>query len=289
MMTDNRTTHNFGYPPATWRLILDLPARGAWNMAVDEALLESAGRGEVPPTLRLYGWEPACLSLGYAQPLTDVDEGRLAAQGWDVVRRPTGGRAILHVDELTYSVTGPVHEPRLAGDILTSYQRLSGAILHALELLGLAVRAEPQAGAANGTTVQPVCFEVPSHYEITFGGKKLVGSAQARRKEGVLQHGTLPLHGDLKRITEALTFENETERAAAAERLLARATTVETALGRKVTWQEAAAAFGAAFSLHLNLTLVQDILTPAEIERARELVTTRYATLERGTEEKAHE
>lgn len=282
MMENKSTGNSSGYPPATWRLISDAPASGAWNMAVDEALLESAGRGDALPTLRLYDWQPACLSLGYAQPLSDVDEGRLAKRGWEMVRRPTGGRAILHVDELTYSVTGPAHEPRLAGDILTSYQRLSGAILHALELLGLAVRAEPQAGAANGTTLQPVCFEVPGHYEITFGGRKLVGSAQARRKEGVLQHGTLPLHGDLTRITDALAFESEADRAAAAGRLLARAITVEAALGRNVSWQEAAAAFGAAFSDRLNLTLQPGQLTAAERARAEELTATRYAQLERG-------
>lgn len=271
---------SYQFFPSTWRLILDPPAPGAWNMAVDEALLESAGRGDGLPTLRLYDWQPACLSLGYAQPLNDVDLGRLAASGWEVVRRPTGGRAILHGDELTYSVTGPTHEPRLAGDILSSYQRLSAAILNALERLGLAVRALPQAGSPNGAA-QPVCFEVPSHYEITFGGKKLVGSAQARRKHGVLQHGTLPLHGDLTRITRALAFENEQARAAAAARLLERAATVESALGRRVAWRVAADAFQEAFAAVLNLTFEQDELSAAERERARELVETKYASPER--------
>ena len=102
----------------TWRLIITPPARGAWNMAVDEAILEHAGRGEVLPTLRLFAWEPPCLSLGRAQPFTDVDTERLQARGWDVVRRMTGGRAILHTDELTYSVSGPVDEPHLAGSLL---------------------------------------------------------------------------------------------------------------------------------------------------------------------------
>jgi lipoate-protein ligase A len=250
-------------------------------MAVDEALLESAGRGDSPPTLRLYDWRPACLSLGYAQSLDDVDMPRLAAHGWEVVRRPTGGRAILHVDELTYSVTGPAEEPRLAGDVLASYRRLSAAILGALERLGLAVSAMPEAEGGNGAAAQPVCFEVPSHYEITFGGKKLVGSAQARRREGVLQHGTLPLHGNLARITEALAFESEEARAAAAARLLERAATVESALGRPVPWRVTADAFREAFAATLNLTFAEGDLTPAERARARELLESRYTSPER--------
>ena len=84
------------------------------------------------PTLRLYAWEPACLSLGHAQPFADVDMARLKAHGWDVVRRVTGGRAILHTDELTYSVTGSAEEPVLAGGVLESYNRLAQALLFAI-------------------------------------------------------------------------------------------------------------------------------------------------------------
>jgi lipoate-protein ligase A len=90
-----------------WRLLITPAARGAWNMAVDESILEHIGRGASLPTLRLYAWTPACLSLGHAQPIADVDMQRLQQHGWEVVRRATGGRAILHTDELTYSVIAP--------------------------------------------------------------------------------------------------------------------------------------------------------------------------------------
>ena len=112
-----------------WRLIIGAPARGAWNMAADEAILEHVGRGETIPTVRLYAWEPACLSLGHAQPFADIDLDRLRAHGWEMVRRPTGGRAILHTDELTYSVIAPNTEPRVTGSILESYNRLASALL----------------------------------------------------------------------------------------------------------------------------------------------------------------
>ncbi|HEY3477012.1 MAG TPA: hypothetical protein VGK56_20505, partial [Anaerolineales bacterium] len=119
-------------------------ARGAWNMAVDEAILEQtrAGEGAFVPTLRLYAWDPACLSLGHAQPFADVARDRLEQRGWEVVRRPTGGRAILHVDELTYSVIGSAEEPVLAGGVLESYNRIAQALLAAVRNLGLPVEVK---------------------------------------------------------------------------------------------------------------------------------------------------
>ena len=261
----------------TWRLLLTPPARGAWNMAVDEALLESVGRGASLPVLRLYAWQPPCLSLGYAQPFTDVDLPRLKERGWELVRRPTGGRAILHTDELTYSVIAPPDEPRLAGTLLESYNHLAQALLAALRLLGLPVEMQERSAASQAGNTNPVCFEAPSTYEITVGGKKLVGSAQARRKEGILQHGSLPLSGDLARITQALVFPDEAARARAAERLLARAATVESVLGRPVAWEEAAQAFTAAFHETLNLDLQRRSLTPDEEARAEELAESKYA------------
>lgn len=259
----------------TWRLISTPPARGAWNMAVDEAILEHVECGKVLPTLRLYAWDPPCLSLGRAQPFTDVDTQRLQTHGWDVVRRMTGGRAILHTDELTYSVTGTIHEPNLAGSLLESYNRLAGALLAAVQELGLLV--EMKEGKADNGIANPVCFEVPSTYEITVNGKKLIGSAQARRKEGVLQHGSLPLTGDLTRICRALVFPDEAAREAAMERLLARATTVESVLGREVAWETAAQAFVRAFEAQLGLKLEAGKLSESELGRAKELVSEKYA------------
>ncbi len=250
-------------------------------MAVDESVLEHVGRGESSATLRLYAWEPACLSLGHAQPFADIDVDRLQAHGWEMVRRPTGGRAILHTDELTYSVIGPANDPRLAGSILESYNRLACALLNAAHSLGLDARSAPLsaelAGAGKHGSAHPVCFEVPSAYEITVDGKKLIGSAQARRKEGVLQHGSLPLTGDLGRITEGLVFPDDAARQDAAQRLLARATTVESVLGRVVSWDEAAQALTRGFEQELGLRFQVDSLSDSEQRRAGELVEQKYS------------
>ena len=259
----------------TWRLLITPPASGAWNMAVDEALLQAIGRGASLPVLRLYAWQPACLSLGQAQSFKDVDLPRLHAQGWQVVRRMTGGRAILHTDELTYSVIAPPDEPRVQGSVLESYSRLARALLAGVRTLGLPVEMEANAAPA-GPAAGPVCFEVPSAYEIVSAGKKLIGSAQARKREGVLQHGSLPLYGDLRRITQALVYPDEAARQLAVHRLLAHATTFEAASGHTVDWDTAAQAFVNAFENELGLQFERTELSPDERAATEELVQKKY-------------
>ncbi len=265
------------YQKTTWRVIEHAPAQGAWNMAVDETILESVYSGDSPPTLRLFGWKPACLSLGHAQPFSEVNQQSLKAHGWEVVRRPTGGRAILHVDELTYSVIAPETEPRVSGGVLESYLRLSEALMEALKLMGLKPEAKKEKALQRPDKANPVCFEVPSYYEITVDGRKLIGSAQARRKEGILQHGTLPLYGDLGRIIEALNFDHPENKARANTRLFDHATTVERVLGKKLTWDEASQAFQQAFENTLNLELKPGSLTKQESLKAQQLVDEKYA------------
>ncbi len=269
------------YPPAHWRLLLSPLADGPTNMALDEAILLSVATGDVPPTLRFFRWSPPCLSLGYAQPVGEVDPERLRRFGFDLVRRPTGGRAILHTDELTYSIAAPADEERVHGGVVESYRHLSAGLRRGLEHLGLEVRAdkeyserEKHAVAARG----PVCFEVPSNYEITAGDKKLVRSAQVRKQGGVLQHGTLPLTGDVARICEGLKFDSEADRQRAQARVRQRATTVAEVLQREVSWDEAAAAMTRGFAEALNLTLDEGALTPAEIELAAKLREEKYAS-----------
>lgn len=273
------------YLPATqWRLLRHPAKSGAWNMAVDAAILENVIAGQSSPTLRFYDWDPACLSLGFAQLFADVDEAALTAHGWHVVRRPTGGRAILHTDELTYSVIGPSDEPRLVGGVLESYKRLSEGLMRSLLLLGLPVERQPMRGVEEprpgngfGALDNPVCFEVPSDYEITLKGKKIIGSAQARKKGGVLQHGSLPLFGDIARITEILRYPSEDSRSQAAERVRARAATVEEGLGRRISWEEAGDAFVRGFSETLNIEFVEADLSEMEKLAAERWMAERYA------------
>ncbi len=248
---------------------------GPYNMACDEAILEAVAAGYSPPTLRFYGWQPACMSLGFRQSWQVIDVDFCRSVGWDIVRRPTGGRAILHIDELTYSVCAPVGEPRVKGGVLESYHRLSEAILAGLKELGL----EPAKANIDPSLLKndgPACFDVPSNYEITVNGHKLVGSAQVRKQGVVLQHGTLPLFGDITRIVEALVFESVDQRQELIEQLKRRAITLETSLDQPLSFDEVAGKMRKGFEQALNLSFNQSALSLSEQKRAEELIASKY-------------
>jgi lipoyl(octanoyl) transferase len=270
---------SLAYPPAQWRLLLERePRTGAWNMALDEAIMDAVAEGAAPPTLRLYQWAPPCLSLGRRQPLEGVDLAQLHADGCDAVRRATGGWAILHTDELTYSVALTPDDPRANGPILDAYRKLSAGLVAGLGLLGVAAQMKP--ASAGGThNLTAACFEIPSAYEITAQGRKLIGSAQARPNGRVLQHGSLPLVGDIARVTRYLTFADAAQRAALASHLRERAATLSAVAGRAIPFAEAADAMARGFAQALNVTLTPAAPTPAELRRAEALVAEKRAEM----------
>lgn len=244
-------------------------------MALDEAILEAVGEHRVPPTLRFYAWNPPCLSLGYAQAVDDADRAALAREGWDLVRRPTGGKAILHMDEITYSIAAPTDHAVFANGVLPSYKRISLALISGLEKMGMLPElhdAEPPAAGSN-----PVCFQNPSAFEITVEGKKLVGSAQLRRARGILQHGSLPLQGQLSRICLALLYAGEHARQQAMREIGQHAITVESVLGDRITWEETARLLAAGFEETLKLRFSRQELSEPEINRAHEILKNRYS------------
>lgn len=250
-------------------------------MAIDEAILTAVAEGEAPCTLRFFAWEPPCLSIGYNQATDEVDITQCQQAGLDVVRRPTGGRAILHTDELTYSIVAPQGEPRVAGGVVESYRRLSAGLVRGLRLLGVDVA---QAEAGHGTVaptgqdaeVSAACFDAPSAYEVTAGGKKLVGSAQVRRREAVLQHGSLPLQGDVTRICHYLVVISEEQRQALRRELRARATSLEQVLGRVVPFAQVVKALVKGFSEALNLHLESGELSEHELALAQQFRREKY-------------
>jgi lipoyl(octanoyl) transferase len=267
------------YPPARWRLIVDTDMRtGAENMALDEAIMEAVASGDSPPTLRFYQWAPPCLSLGKRQRLDGVDLAACRANGLDVVRRATGGWAILHTDELTYSVELRPDDPRVSGAILDTYRTLSQGLIAGLRFLGADAEMNPVIpGGAQNTSA--ACFEVPSAYEITLGGRKLIGSAQTRQAGKVLQHGSLPLHGDIARVARYLTFASEQEREALATHLRERATTLSDALGHSTPFSAAARAMARGFAEALNVDLTTGKPSAGERAAARRIHDHKLAEL----------
>ncbi|MGD2200525.1 MAG: biotin/lipoate A/B protein ligase family protein [Candidatus Bathyarchaeota archaeon] len=259
-------------PHATWRLLDTGISDGATNMAIDEAIMKAVAEGRSPPTLRFYGWSPPCVSIGYAQSLQDeIDLDLCREKGYSWVRRPTGGRAILHIDELTYSVVAPRGEVRVAGDIITSYRKLSTGLVEGLRSLTSKVFQADRIFPDGEIEKSAACFDVPSHYEVTALGRKLVGSAQVRRRGVVLQHGALPLKGDVSRLVEVLAL-SEPEREALRVKLLQRAIALDEAVGREITYDEATKAISLGFSQALNLKLEPASLSPHERELANQLI-----------------
>jgi lipoate-protein ligase A len=268
-----RETASYNRFVTDFRLIRSAPAMGSENMALDEAILEAVESGRSPPTLRLYAWDPPCLSIGYAQSSAVVDSDRMAAAGWDLVRRPTGGKAILHTDELTYSIIGRARDPLFAGGVVPSYERLSAGLVAALAEFG----AQPQVHSGNSENGDnPICFEVPGVHELTVNGMKLIGSAQLRHARGVLQHGSLPLAGDIGRICQILKYDRDSNRGLAAESVRRKATTLEQAIGHAVDWRAAADAMATGFRSALGLELQLAEPSSEERERAAELRQSRY-------------
>lgn len=187
--------------PETWRLITTWGADAAFNMGLDEALLES---DESPPTLRFYSWSPATLSLGYFQRFDDVPA---ASQAKVVVRRITGGGAIHHVNELTFSITAPLDHPLYRGSLPESYARVHFAIQRALSELGVDAAPRGKATLASDRCDTGMCFHCSTEMDLVWSGRKGVGSAQRRKKGRVLHHGSIklgtsPLEGEIATVRD---------------------------------------------------------------------------------------
>lgn len=258
---------------ATWRLILEpCPKPGPLNMATDEAILRAVATGSAPPTLRLYGWSPPALTLGRGQPYTDADQAALKADGITLLRRATGGTAVFHADELTYTIAAH-SDGGIASGVVESYQGLSIALIYALEKLGLkhAIAREHAENRDSRVDRDPVCFVAPSDYEITVGSRKLVGSAQMRIRDGILQHGSLFLAGDITRICRYLSTHPTPEH------VHAHALTLHEALGHAVPWDDVAQAIIEGFSATLKLNLITGPLLPEEHKDIERLLANKYA------------
>ncbi len=175
-----------------WRLILDPPLSGKENMEKDLELMDEVATGECPPTLRLYQWTPPAVSIGYFQDENEVVDMKSCREaGIDVVRRPTGGRAVLHDQELTYSIIVPEAHPFInKGGVVDAYRSISRGIVTAFNLLDIVAVLTPEDKNRAGLSPGP-CFDSSTAYEIQVDGRKVVGSAQLRRDGIILQHGAI--------------------------------------------------------------------------------------------------
>jgi lipoyl(octanoyl) transferase len=234
-----------------WRSWLDAPASGVRNMAVDHALAEACVASQ-EGVLRFYRWASPTISLGRNEPAQGLYDASAAdAQGVDFVRRPTGGRAVLHDCELTYAVACPLHD--LDG-LRTLYRRVNEGLASGLRSLGAEVDLHVSQNRAPSPADGP-CFRAPVSDEVTWAGRKLVGSAQVRLGRAVLQHGSLIVEGD-QSLVSILKGEDPDERPA----------TLAEALGRVPRWEELSEALRGGISEVVGGTWVPGVMS--EVERS---------------------
>ena len=251
----------------TWRLIEDGACGGRLNMATDRAILTACGEGKAPPTLRLYGWAEPTLTVGYAQNSDrDVDMTRCLALGIPVVQRPTGGRALLHDKELTYSLVAPIPHPRFPANLRDSFCVVSKALILSLSELGIcdAKMTKPERALANGRS--PSCFSTLNHHEITVKNKKLIGSAQRRTSRSFLQQGSLWIDCDRDRMNSLFQFDTLKSQEANLEILRHATVSLNQLCKREVEYHEVALAFQIGFQNTFPISWRCGKLSPYEIE-----------------------
>jgi lipoate-protein ligase A len=264
--------------PTDWRLIWSGHLSAADNMGVDEAIFESVAAGETPPTLRIYGWTPPGVSLGYFQALEPgVNLNAVRHHGYGLVRLPTGGRAIIHHHEVTYSVCIRLADLTGGHSVLQSYRAISRGIEAGLTLLGVSASIPGRRATTHekGRELPTVCFAKAGGGDMLVDGRKIVGSAQMRRDGAVLQHGSIPIRIDLEEHLEILGGEG-TDVEAEQRALRQAACGVADAIGREVSFEELAHSIAAGFAQVLACNPVQADLTPHEQARATELVAAKY-------------
>lgn len=232
-------------------------------MAVDRAILDAHEAGDAPPTLRLYGWRVPTVSLGRFQDADDVDAGACAEYGVETCRRPTGGRGVLHDDEVTYSVVAGVRDGLPQG-VTASYRALCGALLEAYGELGIAASLTPR---PRGERAAGACYLHATPADLSLGVAKLSGSAQVWSKDSCLQHGSFVISRDAR--LEAQIFRLG---AAGAAALIAKTGTISDTLERDVDHAEVVEAVTRGIARGLDVELDVASLSSGERAAAERLV-----------------
>ncbi len=284
-----------------WRLIKDSYHTGFMNMAIDEAIMIAHREGLVPPTIRFYQWSPPAVSLGYFQDLKkEIDVDACKNLGIDIVRRPTGGKAVLHDKELTYSFIIKENHPLVNDSILETYKKISGGIIRGLSYLGITAELVPLREKLKNSSsgneikskishsdIKSICFSVPSQYEVQVEGKKIVGSAQVRKREIVLQHGSLLIELEKDKLFSVFNFPSVQIRER--HKIRFKATSLEEILKKKINFSELSEILPRGFEEEFGVKLTEGKLTEQEEKISKELFENKYSTYEWNYERKNHQ
>ncbi|WP_449621340.1 lipoate--protein ligase family protein [Robertmurraya sp. Marseille-Q9965] len=253
----------------------------SFNMALDEALLDWHSAGEIPPVIRFYGWNPATLSIGYFQKVEkEINMEAVKEHELGFVRRPTGGRGVLHEHELTYSVIVSEEHPEMPKTVTEAYRVISEGILKGFHQLGLeAYFSVPKTTEERESLKNPrsaVCFDAPSWYELVVEGRKVAGSAQTRQKGVILQHGSILLDLDEDKLFSLFNYPNDRVKERMQKAFKSKAVAINDISSRKISLDEAKVAFKKGFEEGLNIELKPIELSEEQTEYVLQLAKDRY-------------
>lgn len=265
-----------------WFFLNSGPCSPSFNMALDEALLIWHNKGLIPPVIRFYQWEPAALSVGYFQKVEkEVDMEAVKKLGLGFVRRPTGGRAVLHEHELTYSIIVSEDYPDMPQTVTEAYRVLSGGLLEGFRNLGLdAYFSVPDTEEKRADLKKPksaVCFDAPSWYELVVEGKKVAGSAQTRQKGVILQHGAILIDLDAEKLLSVFRFSNEEAKKRMRKKLPEKAVSINSLRAAPAGMEECITAFKKGFESALEIDLKPYILSSEQLDFVKSIEQERYA------------
>ncbi|ALS76132.1 octanoyltransferase [Planococcus rifietoensis] len=262
----------------TWGYMESGLCTPAYNMAMDEALMNWQRKTGMKPVLRFYGWSPAGISVGFFQKLNgSIDLERAAQMGIPLVRRQTGGKAVLHDQELTYSVVIPEHHPSMPKSVKEAYLVISLGLLEGYRNLG--IQAQLAAEKKPSKESSAVCFEEPSWHELTVEGRKAAGSAQTRKQGIILQHGSIPLQLDENRLFELFVYPSEAVKERARQAFRTRAVAINELIGEPASMEEVQQAFKSGFETGLGIRL-EKFEPPAELLEDVRVLEAKYASEE---------
>ncbi|GAB3046205.1 lipoate--protein ligase family protein [Virgibacillus ainsalahensis] len=253
-------------------------ADAAVNMALDESLLNWHGKGEIPPTLRFYGWSAPSLSIGHFQKTAkSIDFTALEKYTCQFVRRLTGGSAVLHDNELTYSLVISEDDPSIPKSVTEAYYVLTKGVLEGYRNLGIqADFAMPERRLNRERT--DICFENPASYEMIVDGKKISGNAQTRKKGVLLQHGSIPMSIDTKMLFDMFNFPSEKIRQRKRNSFVNKATTINDLTGKQHTYEMMTTAFKKGFQTGLDISFQPIELSKDMWEEVYHLASVKYAS-----------
>jgi len=245
-----------------WRLLLTGFNDAFTNMSIDESILIHRSKNEVPSTVRLYGWSPPAVSIGYFQSLEEeVDLNKCGEFGIDYIRRITGGGAVFHDKEVTYSCVAPENDPLIPSDILGSYRKICAGIVQGLSKLGIESSFVPL-------------------NDIITNGRKISGNAQTRKFHTILQHGTILIDTDVEKMFSLLKVPSEKLRDKLIKHVKDRVTSINAILGRKVDFDKVCDVLAEGFKEALDVELVKGKLSESELKLSQKIAKERYRNRE---------